>query len=137
MAEAGGRMQVRGAMGRARHAAWLTWRSSHAEGGQATIELVAAVPALLLAALISLQLLAAGYALTLADGAAEAGALALAEGGSAAAAARAALPDWAADNVSVAVTGDAVSVRLRPPSPFGALADRLAVTSTAGARPAE
>ena len=34
------------------------------EGGQATVELVAAVPALLLAALICLQLLAAGYALT-------------------------------------------------------------------------
>ena len=47
------------------------------ERGQASVELVAAVPALLLAALIALQLLLAGYALTLADGAAEAGALAL------------------------------------------------------------
>ena len=52
--------------------------------GQASVELVAALPALLLAALVALQLLAAGYALTLADGAAEAGALALASGGSAA-----------------------------------------------------
>ena len=43
---------------------------------------------LLLAALVALQLLAAGYAMTLADGAAEAGALALASGGSAAEAAR-------------------------------------------------
>ena len=50
------------------------------ERGQATVELVAALPALLLAALVALQLLAAGYALTLADGAAEAGALALASG---------------------------------------------------------
>lgn len=107
------------------------------EDGQATIELVAAVPVLLLAALISLQLLAAGYALTLADGAAEAGALALAEGGSAAEAARDALPGWAEDNVSVEVEGERVSVRLRPPSPFGSIADHLAVTSTAGARPAE
>ena len=48
--------------------------------GQATVEFVAALPALLLAALVSLQLLAAGYAMTLADGAAEAGALALASG---------------------------------------------------------
>ena len=63
-----------------------------AERGQATVELVAALPALLLAALVALQLLAAGYALTLADGAAEAGALALASGGSAAEAAREALP---------------------------------------------
>lgn len=110
------------------------WRR---EDGQATVELVAAVPALLLAALISLQLLAAGYALTLADGAAEAGALALAEGGSAAEAARQALPGWADDNVSVSVAGEKVSVRLRPPSPFGSIADHLAVTSTASARAAE
>ena len=95
------------------------------------------MPVLLLAALISLQLLAAGYALTLADGAAEAGALALAEGGSAAEAARAALPGWADDNVSISVDGETVLVRLRPPSPFGALADHLAVTSTASARAAE
>jgi hypothetical protein len=106
------------------------------EGGQATVELVAAVPALILAALISLQLLAAGYALTLADGAAEAGALALAEGGSAAAAAREALPGWADDNVSVAVEGEEVIVHLRPPSPFGTIADHLAVTSMASARSA-
>jgi Flp pilus assembly protein TadG len=108
-----------------------------AEGGQATVELVAAIPALLLAALISLQLLAAGYALTLADGAAEAGALALAEGGSAAEAARDALPGWAADDVKVTVSGEEVSVRLRPPSPFESIADHLAVTSNANARSAE
>ncbi|HEX4306000.1 MAG TPA: hypothetical protein VHZ54_08200 [Solirubrobacterales bacterium] len=107
------------------------------ESGQATVELVAAVPALILAALISLQLLAAGYALTLADGAAEAGALALAEGDSAAEAAREALPGWADDNVSVAVEGDEVIVHLRPPSPFGTIADHLAVTSMASARSAE
>jgi hypothetical protein len=112
-------------------------RPPHGERGQATVELVAAVPALLLAALLSLQLLAAGYALTLADGAAEAGALALAEGGSAADAARAALPGWAKDDISVEVEGERVSVRLRPPSPFGAVADHLAVTSTASARSAE
>jgi hypothetical protein len=110
---------------------------SKREEGQATVEFVAAVPALLLAALLSLQLLAAGYALTLADGAAEAGALALAEGGSAAEAARDALPGWADDNVSVEVEGEEVSVRLRPPSPFGSIADHLAVTSTASARSAE
>jgi hypothetical protein len=109
----------------------------HGEKGQATVELVAAVPALIVAALISLQLLAAGYALTLADGAAEAGALALAEGGSAAEAARDALPGWADDNVSVAVEGDEVIVHLRPPSPFGTIADHLAVTSMASARSAE
>jgi hypothetical protein len=107
-----------------------------AERGQATVELVAALPALLLAALVALQLLLAGYAMTLADGAAEAGALALASGGSAAEAAREALPGWAEDDVSVAVEGGEVSVRLRPPSPIEGLADRLTVTSSAAARPA-
>ena len=107
-----------------------------AERGQATVELVAALPALLLAALVSLQLLVAGYAITLADGAAEAGALALASGGSAADAAKAALPGWAEDDVTVSVKGGEVSVKLRPPSPIPALANRLTVSSSADARPA-
>lgn len=104
------------------------------EGGQATVELIAALPCLLLAGLVSLQLLVAGYALTLADGAAEAGALALASGRPAADAARQALPGWAEDDVQIAVHGGEVTVRLRPPSPLGAVADRLAVTSSAAAR---
>jgi hypothetical protein len=108
-----------------------------AERGQATVELVAALPALLLAALVALQLLAAGYAMTLADGAAEAGALALASGGSAAEAAREALPGWAKDDVTVAVEGGTVSVELRPPSPIPAVARRLTISSSASARAAE
>jgi hypothetical protein len=107
-----------------------------AERGQATVELVAALPALMLAGLVALQLLATGYSLTLADGAAEAGALALASGGSAAEAAREALPGWAENDVAVAVKGGEVEVRLRPPSPLPALAERLIVTSSAAARPA-
>jgi Flp pilus assembly protein TadG len=107
-----------------------------AERGQATVELVAALPVLLLAAAVALQLLVAGYAMTLADGAAEAGALALASGGSATEAARDAVPGWAKDDVAVSVKGGTVSVRLRPPSPITAIADRLAVTSSAAARPA-
>ncbi len=106
------------------------------ERGQAAIELLAALPALLLAALVALQLLAAGYAMTLADGAAEAGALALASGGPAAEAARAAVPGWAADEVSVSIRGGRVTVRLPPPSPLPTLADRLTVTGSASARPA-
>jgi hypothetical protein len=106
------------------------------ERGQATVELIAALPALALAALVALQLLAAGYATTLADGAAEAGALALASGGPAAEAARQALPGWAEDDVSVSVRGGTVSVRLLPPSPLPALAERLAIVSSASARAA-
>lgn len=93
------------------------------------------MPALLLAALLALQLLAAGYALTLADGAAEAGALALASGRPAAVAARAALPGWARDDVDVSVGGGRITVRLRPPSLLPAVANGLAVTSSAVARP--
>jgi hypothetical protein len=103
--------------------------------GQASIELVAGLPALLLAGLIALQLLAAGYALTLVDGAAEAGALALASGQPAEPAVRAALPGWAEDDVDVVVRGGEVTVRLRPPSPFPSLAERLAIASSAAARP--
>lgn len=107
-----------------------------AERGQAAVELLAALPALLVAAMVTLQLLVAGYALSLADGAAEAGALALASGGSAAEAARAALPGWAEDDVAVSVRGGEVTVRLSPPSPLRSLAARLTVTSSATARPA-
>jgi hypothetical protein len=105
------------------------------EEGQSTVELVAALPALLLAGLLALQLLVAGYSLTLADGAAEAGALALASGRPAVAAARGAVPGWAEDGVSVSVEGGRVTVRLRPPSPIPSLARALAVTSSAQARP--
>jgi hypothetical protein len=105
------------------------------EDGQSTIELIAALPALLLAGLLTLQLLATGYTLTLVDGAAEAGALALAAGRPAAAAARDALPGWAEDDVAVSVQGGRVTVRLRPPSPLPAIGDRLTVSSSAAVRP--
>jgi hypothetical protein len=105
------------------------------EEGQASVELIAAIPAVLLAALISLQLLLAGYALALADGAAEAGALALAAGKPAGAAVRGALPGWADSDMEISVHGGEVSVRLSPPSPFAAVGDSLAVDSSATARP--
>jgi Flp pilus assembly protein TadG len=104
--------------------------------GQAAVELVAALPVLLLAAAVALQLLVAGYTLTLADGAAEAGALALASGGSAAEAARAALPGWARREVAVSVEGGRVTVRLLPPSLSATVARHLTVSSAASVRPA-
>jgi len=106
-----------------------------AERGQSTVELVAALPALLLAGLLALQLLVAGYSLARADGAAEAGALALVSGRPAVAAARDAVPGWAEDDVAVSVEGGRVTVRLRPPSPIPALAHALTVTSAAQAKP--
>jgi hypothetical protein len=106
------------------------------EGGQATVEAVAAISLLVLAGSIVLQLLVAGYALTLADGAAEAGALALAGGRPARRAVREALPGWARDAAEVSVHGGEVTLRLRPPSLFPAIGEALAVDSSAFARPA-
>ncbi len=105
------------------------------ERGQATVELVAGIPALVLAGLVAFQLLAVGYAASLAGDAAEAGAMAVAAGRPAAPAVRAALPGWARGRVEVARAGGALTVRLAPPSPFAAIADRLEVTSSAWARP--
>ena len=104
------------------------------ERGQPSVELLAGLPALLLAGLIGFQLLAAGYALTLADNAAEAGALARVAGTDAEAAARGALPGWARDRVRVAIDGGRVEVKLRPPSPLPGLAERLEVSSRAWVR---
>jgi hypothetical protein len=105
--------------------------------GQATVEALAAIPVLLLAGAVALQLLVAGYVLALADGAAEAGALALASGRPAKSAVAAALPGWAEDRVEVSVRGGEVTVRLAPPSPVPRLAEALIVTSSAYARPAQ
>jgi hypothetical protein len=105
------------------------------QDGQATVELVAALPAILLAGYIAFQLLATGYALSLADGAAEAGALALASGRPASKTARDALPGWAAEEVGVSVRGGRVTVRLRPPAIAAAIGERLTVTASAAARP--
>jgi len=105
------------------------------QGGQATVETVAAVPLLLTVGAVLLQILATGYATALADGAAEAGALALANGRPAVAAARDALPGWASEEATVRVSGGEVTVSLSPPTPLPALAGRLAVSSSAFARP--
>jgi hypothetical protein len=104
------------------------------ERGQASVELVAAVPALVLAGLVAFQLLAVGYASSLAGDAAEAGAMAVAAGRAPRPAVRAALPGWARDRVDLDRAQGAVTVRLRPPSLFGAIADRLEVSSSAWVR---
>ena len=109
--------------------------SPRQECGQASVEMLAALPALLLAALVCLQLLATGYSLTLADGAAEAGALAVAAGRSPEPAVEAALPGWARDRVELEVDGGRLRVSLRPPSAVAAVGRVLEVSSTAWVRP--
>lgn len=108
------------------------------ERGQASVELLAGIPALLVAGLIALQLLAVGYSVTLADGAAEAGALAIAADRPARPAVRDALPGWTDGRVRVDIDGGRVNVELRPPAPLRALSERLAVSSSVWVRqPAE
>jgi pilus assembly protein CpaE len=104
-------------------------------GGQASLELIGALPALLLAALVAVQLLLVGYSLTIADGAAEAGALAGAAGRDAREAARDALPGWARGRAEVSGEDGRVRVELGPPAPLSALADALTVSSEAWSRP--
>jgi hypothetical protein len=108
---------------------------ARAQRGQASVELLAALPALLLAGLLCLQLLATGYSLTLADGAAEAGALALAAGRAPEPAVDAALPGWARDRVDLKVDGGRLRVSLRPPSAVAAVGRALEVSSSAWVRP--
>jgi hypothetical protein len=100
-----------------------------------SVELIAGIPALALAAAIALQLMLVGYTLTIADGAAEAGALAGASGQDARDAARDALPAWARGRSTVSADEGRVRVEVRPPSPVGELAEALSVSSEAWSRP--
>jgi hypothetical protein len=85
------------------------------ESGQAAVELVAGLPALLLVAAVVMQLLAVGYTAVLAGDAAEAGALAMARGAAPAMAARAAIPGWARGGMEVTRAVGVVPVQMRPP----------------------
>lgn len=105
--------------------------------GQAQLELIAGIPLLLLAATIALQLLAVAYSQSLADGAAEAGAIAAADGRDPLEAARAGMPGWAKDRVEVDSEDGRVEVALDPPALLPGLSGRLGVASDAYARPAE
>jgi hypothetical protein len=99
--------------------------------GQASVEMLGAVPVVLLLGLVFLQLLAVGYAAVLAGNAAESAALAVAGGGRAVEAARAAVPGWSRAHMRVAVTGGHVEVRMQPPAALGALARQLEVHAEA------
>ena len=101
------------------------------ERGQASVELAAAVPALMLLALVAFQMLAVGYSSVLAGDAAEAGALALAGGADARTAARSAVPGWSRARMAVTVSGSVVRVALRPPSPLAVVGRRLEVHASA------
>jgi pilus assembly protein CpaE len=99
--------------------------------GQASVELLGAVPVVLLLGLVLLQLLAVGYSAVLAGNAAEAAALAVAGGGEAVDAARAAVPGWSRARMRVAVSDGRVEVRMRPPTALDAVAKQLEIHADA------
>jgi len=101
------------------------------QGGQASVELLGSLPAMLLAALVLFQLGATGYAAVLAGNAAEAGALAMAAGADVAAGARESLPGWSRAQARVEAGHGRVRVHLRPSSPLRFLARRLEVSGQA------
>lgn len=96
------------------------WDAAHGEEGTASVELVAAVPFLLLALLVAAQIALAGQALWSAGVAARAGARAAAVGGDASAAARSALPTSMRDGAKVDAD-DGVAVRVQVPRLIPAL----------------
>jgi hypothetical protein len=106
------------------------------ERGQAAVEVVGMLPLLFLVALTVCQVLVAGLAREAADHAAQAGAMALLQGGDPAQQARAAAPDWSRRRLAVVVSGRTVRVRVRPPALIPGTAGLLSSTSSANAGPA-
>lgn len=99
--------------------------------GQASVELLSALPALLLVALVLFQAAAVGYAAVLAGNAAEAGALAMAAGADPPAGARESLPGWSRTRARVEAGHGRVRVHLQPPALLRVLSRKLEVTAEA------
>ena len=110
-------------------------RALRGDGGQAAVELIGAAALLAVAGLAAFQVLAAGQATAVADGAAEAAALAIANGADPERAAGAAAPGWPRRAIRVDREHGAVRVTLTPRAPLGILRGRLRVTARAWVRP--
>jgi hypothetical protein len=104
--------------------------------GQASLELLGLLPLCLIVALACAQLLAAGAARVAAGSAAEAGAMALLQGGDPPRAARAAAPGWSKARLHVAVDGRRVSARIVPIRLLPGVAKLLTAHASADAGPA-
>jgi Flp pilus assembly protein TadG len=105
------------------------------EDGQATVELVALLPLLLIAALAGAALVAAHAAGEQAGQAAQAGAMALLQGSDPRTAARRALPAATRSRAAIEIHGRRVTVHIRPDLPLRALEHPLTGTATAAAGP--
>ena len=105
------------------------------ERGQATVELVALLPVVLVVAMVLLCVLAAGRARELSGAAAQAGAMALLRDADPRAAARDVTPARHRRGLRVRVRGRRVIVELVPDVPLPGVGKRLAASSTADAGP--
>lgn len=105
--------------------------AGHREEGTASVELIAAVPFLLLTVLVAAQLALVGQALWSAGVAARAGARAALVGGDATAAARRALPPSLRSGAQVSDTGAVTTVRVAIPRLLPAM-PRLVIGSESG-----
>ena len=104
--------------------------------GQAAVELVGMLPLLFLVAFAVAQVLVAGLAREAAHHAAQAGAMALLQGGDPVKQARAAVPGWSRDRLTVVVRGRSVRVHVVPPALVPGAGGLLDSTSSASAGPA-
>lgn len=109
--------------------------AAHGEEGTASVELIAAIPFLLLGVLVAAQIALAGQALWSAGVAARAGARAALVGGDASAAARSALPPSMREGAEVEEE-DGVSVRVEVPRLVPSLPD-LRVGAHSGLEPGD
>lgn len=116
-------------------AAGLNWGWLAGSEGQASVELVAAIPMLLAVTLAAAQLLAAGLCRELAADAAGAGAAALLQSRDPEVAARRALPGWSRGQLRVTRRGRELRVTISPPSLVPGLARLLSVEARADAGP--
>jgi hypothetical protein len=114
----------------------MRWPAPACARGQAAIEVVGMLPLLFLVVFAVAQALVAGLAREAAQHAAQAGAMALLQGGDPVKEARAAAPDWSRRRLSVVVRGRAVRVRVVPPALVPGTGSLLATTSSASAGPA-
>ena len=108
-------------------------RAASAAAGQATVELVAFLPLLMAIALAAAALLAGHSAAEHAGQAAQAGAMALLQGGDPRDAATRALPAGVRGRAVIDLDGHRVSVTVRPRLPIEPLAAKLTAHATADA----